>query len=134
MIVYDLQCGNGHCFEGWFDNLRSFENQRAAGQIVCPVCDDINVEVVPAAVAVKRATASSSPRERRKKAWLEVCCYVRDNFEDVGHNFAKEALKIHCGVVEKRNIRGVSTESEEAMLKKEGVPFVKIPMPEQSDN
>jgi hypothetical protein len=63
-----------------------------------------------------------------------LCRYVRENFEDVGHNFAREALKVHYGQAEERNIRGVSTEPEEDMLKKEGVPFVKIPMAQEVDS
>jgi hypothetical protein len=43
-------------------------------------------------------------------------------------------LKVHYGQAEERNIRGVTTESEEDMLKKEGVPFVKIPMPQEIDS
>ena len=58
---------------------------------------------------------------------------MQDNFADVGHNFAKEALKIHCGLAEERQIRGVTTAAEEETLREEGVPFMKIPMPPQPD-
>ena len=44
------------------------------------------------------------------------------------YNPSKEALKIHYGASEARNIRGSSTAQEEEMLKKEGVPFAKIPV------
>jgi hypothetical protein len=63
----------------------------------------------------------------------EIVDYVEKNFDDVGCDFAKEALKIHYGVEEPRNIRGVSTKEEEKMLKKEGIDFVKIPMPAPPD-
>jgi len=63
--------------------------------------------------------------------------YVTENFDDVGSDFAREALKIHYGAVEPRNIRGVSTRAEEKMLQDEGVDYVKFPMPaaapEESD-
>jgi len=52
-----------------------------------------------------------------------------ENFEDVGPQFAKEALKIHYGASEARNIRGVSTAEEEKMLKEEGVDFFKVGAP-----
>jgi hypothetical protein len=42
-------------------------------------------------------------------------------------------LKIHYGVTEARNIRGVSTQEEEKTLKEEGVRFFKVPMPEMPD-
>jgi len=54
---------------------------------------------------------------------------VQKNFDDVGCNFAQEALKIHYGAVEPRNIRGVSTKEEEKTLKEEGIEFFKVPMP-----
>jgi hypothetical protein len=43
-------------------------------------------------------------------------------------------LKVHYGQAEERNIRGVTSEPEEDMLKKEGVLFVKIPMVQEMDN
>ncbi|MBN2539607.1 MAG: DUF1178 family protein, partial [Deltaproteobacteria bacterium] len=48
---------------------------------------------------------------------------------DVGSKFAEVALKIHFGEEDSRNIKGTTTEREEAVLKEEGVPFVKIPIP-----
>jgi hypothetical protein len=71
--------------------------------------------------------------ENLKKVGKEIVDYVEKNFDDVGCDFAKEALKIHYGVEEPRNIRGVSTKEEEKMLKKEGIDFVKIPMPAPPD-
>ena len=63
----------------------------------------------------------------------EIIDFVEKNFDDVGCDFAKEALKIHYGVEEPRNIRGISTKEEEKMLKEEGIDFVKIPMPALPD-
>ena len=54
--------------------------------------------------------------------------YVEDNFEDVGTDFAKEALKMHYGVADQRNIRGQSSDQEEETLREEGVPFFKLPI------
>jgi hypothetical protein len=55
--------------------------------------------------------------------------FLEKNFEDVGANFAREALKMHYDVSEKRNIRGTSSEVEEEMLKKEDIKFFKVPIP-----
>ncbi len=54
--------------------------------------------------------------------------YVDKHFEDVGAKFAQEALKIHHGEEEKRNIRGTATTEEEVILKEEGVQFLKVPI------
>ena len=61
-----------------------------------------------------------------------IAHYVDNNFDNVGADFAEEALKIHYGVNEPRNIRGVSTPQEEETLRKEGVEFLKFPLPEES--
>ena len=55
--------------------------------------------------------------------------YIENNFDNVGTNFAAEALKIHYGVSEPRNIRGISSGQEEKMLKEEGIQFFKVPVP-----
>ena len=54
--------------------------------------------------------------------------FLDKHFEDVGTEFYKEALKIHYGETEKRNIKGTATTEEEVILKEEGVPFLKIPI------
>ena len=135
MIVFDLRCAKNHCFEGWFDNGDDCEKQLAQGKIACPSCDDTRVERVFSPVSIKKKTSPSEAELKRAyQTWRNVSQYVRENFEDVGHSFAKEALKVHYGQAEERNIRGVTTEQEEDMLEKEGVSFVKIPMLQEMDN
>ena len=134
MIVFDLRCSEDHRFEGWFDNIDDLEILLAQGQIACPCCGEINIERVLSPVSIRKKTWPTDDFKSAYKAWQSLCRYVHENFEDVGHNFANEALKVHCGHAEERSIRGVTTESEEDMLKKEGVPFVKIPMPQEMDS
>ena len=38
MIVFDLQCGVGHSFEGWFGSSSDFDSQQSRGLIECPNC------------------------------------------------------------------------------------------------
>ena len=134
MIIFDLKCTKDHRFEGWFENIDDLNSHLAQGRIDCPYCGDIHIERVLSPVSIKKKTAMTDDVKSALKAWRNVCRYVQENFEDLGHNFASEALKVHYGQVEERNIRGVTTESEEDLLKKEGVPFVKIPMPQEIDS
>ena len=132
MIAYDLQCVKGHAFEGWFEDSDAYQNQKKKGLIACPVCNDTQVSRIPSTFAIKSRSmpAGLSLEEKNlKKLGKKVVQFVEKNFDDVGSDFAKEALKIHYGVQEPRNIRGVSTKEEEKMLKEEGIDFVKIPMP-----
>jgi len=140
MIAYDLTCANGHTFEGWFEDLRAFESQKSKGLIACPTCNDTSVTMLPSTFGIKTnalmhkesrgAVPVEGPAEGNDQPELEkVMGFLNENFEDVGHEFAKEALKMHYDVSEKRNIRGSSTPSEEETLKKEGIKFFKLPLP-----
>jgi len=62
------------------------------------------------------------------QAYQMIQEYIDKHFEDVGADFAKEALKIHSGEAGKRNIRGTATPAEEVILKEEGVQFFKVPI------
>jgi hypothetical protein len=134
MIAYDLQCTNGHTFEGWFEDRQAYLEQKKKGLISCPVCNDTSVGTIPSTFAIK-STPASKPRgvstedDVLTSIGKEAIEYVEKNFDDVGCDFAKEALKIHYGAVEPRNIRGVSTKEEEKTLKDEGIQFFKIPIP-----
>jgi hypothetical protein len=136
MIAYDLQCVKGHSFEGWFEDRKAYEAQKKKALIACPVCNSTSIARVPSTFAIK----SSNPLKEfsDQQADLEnigkkIVDFVENNFDDVGADFAKEALKMHYGVTKARNIKGVSTKEEEKTLIEEGVHFIKVPMPEMPD-
>ena len=140
MIAYDLQCPNSHRFEGWFEDSKAFEHQQREGLIACPVCGHTDVTRLPSVFAIKGVKhAEVSPPQAREPSEQEIMVravmhYVQNNFDNVGTDFAKEALKIHYGVTEPRNIRGVSSPQEEETLRQEGVTFFKVPVPSSSDS
>ena len=132
MIAYDLQCANGHAFEGWFEDGQSYDEQKRNGLISCPVCNDTSVYRIPSTFAIKSSQTSKDILKQQAeldRVSEKVVDFVEKNFDDVGCDFAKEALKMHYGASEARNIRCFSTKEEEDTLKEEGVNFFKIPMP-----
>ena len=136
MIAYDLQCANGHTFEGWFEDGQAYEAQKTRGLIGWPVCDDISVSKIPSTFAIKPShftKESAAQQVDLAKLGKKIVDFVEKNFDDVGCDFAKEALQIHYGVSAARNIRGNSTEQEEKTLKDEGIQFFKLPIPTSSD-
>jgi len=137
MIAYDLQCEKGHIFEGWFEDRKAYEEQQKKDLISCPVCNDTSVSRVLSTFAIKKQSDRTRALQKQDKTLAKVgekiASFVEENFDDVGCEFAKEALKIHYGATEPRNIRGVSTKNEEKTLKEEGVQFFKFPMPVSSD-
>ncbi len=136
MIVFDLECLNGHKFEGWFEDKEDLENQQSQGILQCPVCETTSVEQKLSPISIRSSNSSSNQRQQSMQASQEAIAeftekiseYVEKNYENVGSSFSKEALKMHYGTTEFRNIRGTTTKEEEKILTKEGVPVVKIPL------
>jgi hypothetical protein len=139
MIVFDLRCINDHTFEGWFESSTAFEDQKHRNLLTCPICGSREVDKALSPVAIrnsKRKDASESSGEDHPgsgylngEAIRAFYKFLDTHFENVGADFAKEALKIHYNVSEKRNIKGTSTADEEELLRREGVNFIKVPMP-----
>lgn len=138
MIAFDLQCAKGHTFEGWFDDKEAFEDQKKNGLVSCPICDDKGVFIILSTFAIPKAQFPVKKETHRHLAvgdiGRKITEFLEKNFDDVGTEFTKEALKIHYGVSEPRNIRGISSPEEEKLLEKEGVPLLKIPLPDKIEN
>jgi len=145
MMVFDLTCPCGCLFEGWFQDSTDYRRQTAAGLLLCPRCggDEVHKVLSPVA-AVRRGVPTTEGREpsanplsegKKMVALLKgLQAYIAKTFEDVGADLAKTALKIHYGVEEERNIRGVATAKEEEMLSKEGIRLLKVPLVAEKDD
>jgi hypothetical protein len=144
MIVFDLACNCGFTFEGWFQDRQDFEDQLSAAFLECPDCGSHAVRKILSPIRFRSAGSDvdshqqqnctgSVSREDAEKALTTLQKFVAENFEDVGADLAKESLKIHYGISEARNIRGVTTEYEEIKLREEGINLIKIPMPSKND-
>ncbi|PIE61346.1 MAG: hypothetical protein CSA29_03835 [Desulfobacterales bacterium] len=139
MIVFDLECINGHTFEGWFDDREDLDRQQSEGLLQCPVCESISVvpKLSPVAVRTSANTtqqAMQATHEAMAELTERVADYVEKNYENVGASFAKEALEMHYGAKDYRNIRGTTTKEEDKMLAKEGVNVIKVPVKKNTDD
>jgi hypothetical protein len=131
MVAFDLFCSKGHRFECWFKDGASFEEQKSSHMIECPICNDNKVERIFSPFAIKRNGGKQREELDSQEAFLALQVindYIDKHFEDVGANFYKEALKIHYGEAEKKNIKGTATTEEEVILKEEGIQFFKVPI------
>ncbi len=128
MIAFDLICSNGHLFECWFKDSASFDEQKSQGIINCPICNDPEVVKAFSPFMIKKAEGKKREEVAAHRVLQMVHEYLDKHFEDVGTNFYNEALKIHYGEAEKRNIKGTATTEEEVILKEEGVQFIKVPI------
>ena len=138
MKVFNLRCGNGHRFEGWFASEDDFLDQNGRGLIECPLCADRIVKRMPSAPRLNlsaaseppaSATASAVPMPDLQAAWLQLVRQVMANTEDVGERFADEARRIHYGESAQRGIRGQATTLQRAELHDEGIDVVALPLP-----
>jgi len=127
MIIYDLQCGHDHKFEGWFKSREEYDRECEARRLSCPLCGDSRITLLPAGghLSVKER---SEQRSKQKKFLMAFSEYVERNFENVGAGFAEEALRMHFEEIDHRNIRGTMTDEEERELKEEGVEYLKVPV------
>ncbi|MFH2092893.1 MAG: DUF1178 family protein [Pseudomonadota bacterium] len=133
MIVFDLECLNGHIFEGWFEDKKDLESQQEQGILSCPVCETTSVVQKLHPIAIRKVSggqnqqALQASRDALAELTEKVAEYVEKNFEDVGSAFTKNALQMHYGVEEFRNIKGTTTQEEDKLLQKEGVPVFRLP-------
>jgi len=148
MVIYDLICRKEHVFEGWFPSLDEFESQRAGKQLSCPVCGSKKVDKLPNACAIhtkkdlpepprqpavteeRTAVGKQVSPEQIKEALIRLHHHVRENFEDVGGDFAKEAMRIQRGEADERPIHGTATAVDKQTLDDADVPYMVLPKPE----
>jgi hypothetical protein len=143
MKVLDLQCAQGHTFEGWFASEADFVSQRQNSQVHCPACGDPSVAKKLSAPRLSLSGSRTKPgndpnsveteggavHHDADSAWLAFARQVVANTVDVGNNFPEEARKIHYGEQPKRAIRGVATREETQGLMDEGIEVVPFPLP-----
>jgi hypothetical protein len=146
MKVFDLQCSQGHLFEGWFGSDDDFQAQKARGLLACPLCNDAEVrrlpsaprlnlsgaqapQATPAAAPAATTTATVARTADMQSAWLQAMRQLVERTEDVGERFAEEARRIHYGEVAQRGIRGQASPEERQALLDEGIETVAIPLP-----
>lgn len=147
MIVFDLNCADGHRFEGWFGSSADFEDQRARGLIACPTCGGADVSKAPMAPAVpakgnaraqvlpaeppqQLANAPLPPKVQKALAALaRAQAEALKNSTWVGNKFADETRKMHYGERDEAPIHGQASLAEAKALIDEGVPVAPLPFP-----
>lgn len=144
MKVLDLQCPDGHRFEGWFASADDFESQLSRKLVECPMCSATNVSRVPSAPRLNLSGASAAPSAAGQASqagqaahvaaqWqahaMRVMREVLERTENVGDRFAEEARRIHYNEAPARNIRGVASAEDAQALVEEGIDVMPLPVP-----
>ena len=139
MIVYDLKCGAGHRFEGWFASASDFTGQQEGRQLACPSCSDEQIERMPSATRINvgavekpQAPVASEGKDAFAIAQLlysQMLDELLTKSEDVGREFPEEARRIFYDESPARAIRGVATQAEHEEMVEEGIPIARLPIP-----
>lgn len=143
MIVYDLECGGGHRFEGWFASKNEFAAQSERGLVSCPKCGEQEVRRIPSVTRFNSGAIEPQEKPRPQPAEfagkdptaIAQILYSRfvdemlQKSEDVGRAFPEEARRIHNQEAPARSIRGQATNEEHAQLLDEGIAVLRLPVP-----
>lgn len=139
MKIFDLLCGAGHRFEGWFASAEDYGTQRAKGLVCCPTCGAQEVDRVPSATrfntgAVEPQAAPPVPAGHdalalAQKLYSRMLDELLTKSEDVGAQFPEEARRIYYKEAPSRSIRGQASQEDHDALVEEGIPVARLPVP-----
>ena len=133
MIVFDLRCGDGHVFEGWFGSSRDYESQCSQGLVTCPLCGSAEIGKAPMAPRLAGKAEEDAPSPQAMKAMLaEIGALQKrllEKSDNVGDRFPDEARAIHLGEAEARAIHGRATRQDAEGLIEDGIPVSPLLFP-----
>ena len=141
MIKYKLVCKDcDTSFDSWFSSSVEFEKLKKKKYLNCYSCGSYNVDKTLMAPQLinkskdeKKVEILNSKKLRKKL--IEYRKFIKDNFENVGDNFAYEARSIHYKSKKmKKGIYGTASNNELRELKEEGIQTEVIPWIEDKNN
>ena len=154
MIAFDLMCGSGHRFEGWFGSSKDFDVQKAGGHIACPLCNSGNVKKALSVPNVGRKSNQADSHSKQLPVVAEpvtgevmnaptlppamvdmmqkLAAAQTEMLKEsdwVGRDFAETARAIHYGEEADRLIHGETSTDEAVALAEEGISIAPLPFP-----
>lgn len=137
MIIIDLNCNQGHRFEGWFASTAAFDEQCEHNMVSCPVCSSNDVRRVPSAVQLlsvpSASTGSGGPQGAGCKQSRDFATAYRAavgealrHNENVGTRSPEEVCKSRYHEAAARTILGCTTGREVEDLLEEGIDVINL--------
>ena len=149
LICKSLYCSNQNSFDGWFQNIEAYQNQKSKGLILCPLCgsDDIIKSLTTPSFRLSKVKSSETEVEQKEVDNKNLRKPVRSNdktndisillramkkeiqknSEFVGNDFVKEVRSMQVDKTKERSIHGHGTKKEIEELKDEGVDVLNVP-------
>ncbi len=148
MIVFDLKCGADHVFEAWFASSSAFEDQKARGLLLCPVCGDTGIDkaVMAPNIAAKgnrrqalvpqAATPVMAPPSPEAAAVMEVIKKLAAVQAEaiktstwVGKDFERQARAMDAGEADQAQIHGQATPEQARAMMDDGIGVMPLLIP-----
>jgi hypothetical protein len=149
LICKSLYCSNQNSFDGWFQNIEAYQNQKSKGLILCPLCgsDDIIKSLTTPSFRLSKVKSTDTEVEQKEVDDKNLRKPVRSNdkmndisillramkkeikknSEFVGDDFVKEVRSMKEDKTKERSVYGHGTKKEIEELKEEGVNVLNIP-------
>jgi hypothetical protein len=149
LICKSLYCSNQNSFDGWFQNIEAYQNQKSKGLILCPLCgsDDIIKSLTTPSFLLSKVRSTDTEVEEQELDDKNLRKLVRSNdktndisillramkkeikknSEFVGDDFVKEVRSMQVDKTKERSIYGHGTKKEIEELKDEGVDVHNVP-------
>ena len=152
MIKYKLKCMSNFCsnekeFDGWFQSIEAYENQKLHKLINCPVCgsDNIvksltapNLKINKNKILDKKNKQQKNTKNDGNFLSNENSDYiatllrtlkkeVQKNSTYVGNEFVSQVRSMKEGKIKEKPIHGQGTTKEIQELRDDGIDIVNIP-------
>ena len=152
MIKYKLKCKSRFCvnekeFDGWFQSIEAYENQKLKNLINCPICGSDNVVKLLTAPSLKintdKTTSDIDNQQNKPKNNANFLANkdldnistllrtikkeVQKNSTFVGDEFVSQIRSMKEGEIKEKPIHGHGTNKEIQELRDEGIDVVNIP-------
>ena len=152
MIKYKLKCKSTFCvnekeFDGWFQSIEAYENQKLENLINCPICGSDNVVKILAAprfnINIDKTNINNDNQQKNKKnngnflanknsdnistLLRTIKKEVQKNSTFVGDEFVSQIRSMKKGKIKEKPIHGHGTNKEIQELRDEGIDVVNIP-------
>ena len=141
MIKYKLKCKNCEkTFDSWFSSSIEFEKLKKKKYLNCHFCNSkkiIKTLMAPNIMGIKEAENKFKSKKNYiiKKKLKEFQNFIKNNFENVGDDFAYKARALHYDKNKKKQgIYGNASKRQIAELKEEGIEAQIFPWIEDKNN
>ena len=142
MIKYKLKCKNCEKnFDSWFSSSLEFEKLKNKKFLNCHFCGSKNIDKnlmapnILNSVSNTEKKAVNKKRQNIKKKILEFQNFIKENFENVGNDFAYKARSLHYdNKKNKKGIYGNASQNQIKELKEEGIETQIFPWIKDKNN